>query len=219
MRALLIVLVCSMLSGSAFADPAPEQTAVQAARASYKAELIALHDSESGAISEARTMCEAAKTSYRTAEIDMSRVDTELAATDGAPLGSVQTSYRTKLSEEKRRLEAVLVSAKGDATTAGQALAKAQADLVKVEAEIARVEAEEYYEEHAGEHVPVAEGLGGLGTHRIVSGASGYGSGGLESRRLDGDGLGGHWAMPVPERPLPPLPAEFEVCFPDEVSS
>jgi hypothetical protein len=188
-----------------------EQTKVQAARAAYKTELIVQRDG--GAVADAHAKCVAAKANYRSAEVDLTRLTSELTATEGAPLGQVQTSYRAKLVEEQRRLEAVLVSAKRDATSAGQALEKAQADLATVKAEIKRIEDEEYYEAHAGERVQTRV-IGGLGTHGLGSGISGYGIGGL-----GGGGLGGSWTVPVPERPTPPLPAEFKACFPDEVET
>lgn len=191
MRSFLVSFVFSTLTSSALAE---EPTAASvAARNAYKASLQA--QLEKSGEDEAEDKCSVAKSSYRSAESELTRINAELAIPANTAIGQVQADYRAKLETLKRSEEAKIAKAKTDAKAAGTELAAAKAKAKAIEAEITRIEMQERREDAAN--------------RPTYTGASGYGSGAY--------GLGSSWNEP-PSKPSW-LPEEFKGCFPSEVSS
>lgn len=209
MRSILVILFLSTITPSAFAEePTTTPTVASiAARDAYKVSLRA--QLEKSGEDEAEGKCGAAKSSYRSAESELTRINAELAIPANTAIGQVQVDYRAKLEALKRTEEAKIAKAKTDAKTAGTELTAAKAKVKAIEAEIVRIEAQEKREEAASRPASYTDGLGGLGTRERDSSGLGYSSSGY--------GLGG--SLYEPSSKPSPLPEEFKGCFPSEVSS
>lgn len=212
----LILLIASAFAADPVVAASPSVEVREAYLVSLNAQRESLYEGYPG------DLCKTAKGSFLAAQVEVVRIDAELAMPANPDLGKAQADYRAKLAALKAVQAKAMESAKAVAKTAGVQLTADEAKDKALSAEISRIETEIRREKAALAAKLEAARATGLGSGGTADGLGGLGSRGRGLSYGDND-LGGlvgysHYTDSAPTA-TPPLPVEFKACFPDEVGT